>query len=105
MPDNSKTKQKAQPVREITSAEWLLISGVAIVADLLGPFGLVLIPILLLWHVMRFHKFPTGKFIGAGIFEVLSLGVLPGWTGFIVMTYFEQKGTLAWFAKSAKKFK
>lgn len=103
MPDYLKTKKSA--AGEISSVEWLLVGAVAIIADLLGPFGLVLVPVLLLWYVIKFREFPTGKFIGAGIFETISLGFLPGWTGFIAMTYLEQKGILDWFTKFSKKFK
>jgi len=104
-----KTKRKikkpaSQPTVDIADVEWIFLFAIAMFADLLGPAGFVFIPVLLFWYVMRFHRFPTKKFIGAGMFEALSLGFLPGWTGFVVVTFFEEKGYLPnWIPKRFRK--
>jgi len=96
-------KEPTHPTSEITTAEWMIVGFIAIVADLLGPAGFLLIPILLLWYGMKFHKFPTKKIIGASLFEIVSLGFLPGWSGFVLVIYAEQKGYMPkWLSKLTK---
>ena len=93
-----------QSTSKITDVEWIIIGIIAIIADLFGPAGFILVPIILLWYVIRFHRFPTKKFIGTSLIEVASLGFLPGWIGFIIMIAFEEKGYLPnWLSKRLKK--
>lgn len=82
--------------KEITIVEWMMVGFIALIADLadsllLGPIGFIFASILLFWHVMRFNRFPTKRFIGSGLIEAASFGLLPGWLGFTVMTYLKQK--------------
>jgi len=103
-PETPETDEESfLPVSEITAAEWLIIGAVAILADLLGPIGVIFLPIILLWHTIRFHKLPFKKIIGASAFEVISVGLLPGWTGFVIWTFLEQKGYLpGWLSNLTK---
>ncbi|MBU1137328.1 hypothetical protein KKD72_03120 [Patescibacteria group bacterium] len=99
-------QESAGSISEITDAEWLLIGFVGVIADLLGPAGFIFSPIILLWYTIRFHRFPIKKLIGFGSVEIISLGFLPGWTGFVVITFLEQRGHLPqWMNKliGAKK--
>jgi len=92
---NQETDEElSRPASEVTNVEWLTIGVVAVLADLLGPVGFILLPILLLWHIMRFHRFPSKKLIGSGVSEVISFGLLPGWTGFVIWTFLEQRNFL-----------
>jgi len=96
-------ERPSRPVSEITAAEWLMVGAVAVLADILGPVGFILLPILLLWHTIRFQRFPFKKLLGSGAFEVISVGLLPGWTGFIIWTFLEQKGYLpGWLGRLAR---
>jgi len=101
-----KTKAKSKPsdkASEIADAEFMIIGFIALVADLLGPFGIPCILILWLWSAMRFQQFPTKKIIGASLFEILSLGFLPGWSGFVLVIFLEQKGYIPkWISKLTK---
>jgi hypothetical protein len=95
-----KIKSKSINPDEITNAEWMTVGFIAALADLLGPFGFPCILILCFWSVFKFHKFPTNKIIVAGSAEVLSFGFLPGWTGYVVYLFLEQKGYLPkWISK------
>lgn len=100
------TKAKSKPsdtASEITDVEFMIIGFIALVADLLGPFGIPCVLILCLWSAMRFKKFPTKKIIGASLFEIVSLGFLPGWSGFVLVTFLEQRGYMPkWITKLTK---
>lgn len=99
-----KKKKEPNKASEITAAEFMLIGFIALIADLLGPFGFPCVLILLLWCIMKFHKFPTKRFIGAGFAEVISFGFLPGWSGFVLVTFLKQNSYLPkWTNRSAEK--
>jgi len=90
-------KTNSEPVNpniEITNAEWMIVGFVAVLSDLLGPFGFPCVLILCFWSAFKFHKFPTKKIIVAGSAEILSFGFLPGWTGYVFSLFLEQKGYL-----------
>jgi len=87
-------KKSIKPNIKIDSVEWILIFSLAIISDLAGPIGFLCGPFILLWYVLRFHNFPFKKIIGFGSAEVLSLGLLPGWIGFVLISYLKQKGYL-----------
>lgn len=97
-------KNPANPASKITDAEFMIIGSVAALADLLGPFGFPCVIVLCIWSAIKFQKFPTKKIIAAGSSEVLSLGLLPGWTGYVLYLFLEQKGYLPkWLAKRRSK--
>lgn len=87
-----KKRKKKNPSADITEAEFMMIGSVALLADLLGPFGFPFVLILAFWSIVKFKKFPAKKFITTCSVEVLSLGLLPGWTCYIIALFLEQKG-------------
>lgn len=93
IPEAKKAK-KAKPSPEeveVSGLEWFGLAFIAIIADLLGPFGFPLAIIICAWYTFKFHKVPTKKLIGSGVVEIVSLGIFPGWIGFVVATYVELK--------------
>ena len=98
-----KSRKAAKASVEVSIVEFMIMGFIALIADLLGTFGFPLALIIVLWYVIKFGKFPTGKFIGAGFFEIISFGVLPGWSGFMVMIIIEQTGYMPnWISKLTK---
>ena len=98
-----KPKKAIKTSIEVSIVEFMIMGFIALVADLLGVFGFPLALIIIFWYTIKFHKFPTGKFIGAGLAEIISFGILPGWSGFIIMTIIEQTGHLPnWIGKLTK---
>jgi hypothetical protein len=102
-----KTKQKpTSPVSEITDAEFMIIGSIAAANDLCDWIGLDLLffrlidlgtaGVLGLWCLMRLHKFPSVRFGGTFLTELIpGLGdISPTWTLFIISIYAEQKGYL-----------
>ena len=98
-----KKKKSSNNFNEITLAEFMFVGFIALVADLLGPIGFPCVLVLVFWHVMKFHKFPTRKISGAIIAEVVSLGFLPGWSGFVLIIFLEQRGYLPKWANKMTK--
>jgi len=107
--DQKRIKKKpklVQPTNEITAAEFMFIGLVAVINDLCDYLGLDLLlfrsidlvtaGILGLWCLIRLHKFPSARFGGTFLIELIpGLGDLsPTWTIFIVSIYAEQKGYL-----------
>jgi len=119
--DSKKTVKKkpkaTQPTSTITDAEFFLVLCLAILKDVLdwvlllaGGIGLILsritnlviTGILWLWCLMRLHKFPTKRFLGSFLIEMIPLmGTFsPTWTIFIVTIWAEQKGYMPkWMGK------
>lgn len=104
----------------ITSAEFLLIGGLALIKDAvdviitLSIIGVILqvlvnIPITLmlwLWCVSRLKRFPTVKFLGtAGLECIPFLGALPLWTGFVIALWLKQTGYLPKWLSRTKRAK
>ena len=101
-----KKPKSVQPTSEITEAEFMFIGAVAVINDLFDYLGLDLLlfrsidlvtaGILGLWCLIRLHKFPSARFGGTFLIELIpGLGDLsPTWTIFIVSVYAEQKGYL-----------
>ncbi|MBL7154952.1 MAG: hypothetical protein ISS88_00390 [Candidatus Portnoybacteria bacterium] len=112
-----KKPKAAQPTSEITDAEFFLVLCLAILKDVLdwvllfaGGIGLILsritnlviTGILWLWCSFRLHKFPTKRFLGGFLIEMIPLvGTFsPTWTIFIVTIWAEQKGYMPkWMGK------
>jgi len=112
-----KKPKAAEPASEITDAEFFLVLCLAILKDVLdwvlllaGGIGLifsritnlVITGILWLWCLMRLHKFPTKRFLGSFLIEMIPLvGTFsPTWTIFIVTIWAEQKGYMPkWMGK------
>jgi len=105
----------ATPASSISGAEFMFIGAIALINDLCDWFGLDLILFravdlvtagaLGLWCITRLRQFPTARFGGSFLIELIpGLGDLsPTWTFFILSVYIEQKGRLPKFlAKSAK---
>jgi len=86
-----KRKKVAETPTETSLVEFIIMGFIALIADLLGIFGSPLALIIIFWYTIKFHKFPTKKFAGAGLAEIISFGILPGWSGFMIMTIIEQK--------------
>jgi len=119
--DSKKTVKKkpkaAQPTSEITAVEFFLVLCLSILKDVLdwillfaGGIGLILsrftniaiTGILWLWCLMRLHKFPTKRFLGGFLIEMIPLvGTFsPTWTIFIATIWTEQKGYMPkWMGK------
>ena len=114
----AKRKPKTtQPTSEIADAEFFMVLCLAILKDVLdwvllfaAGIGLVLsritnlviAGILWLWCLMRLHKFPTKRFLGGFLIEMIPLvGTFsPTWTTFIVTIWAEQKGYMPkWMGK------
>ncbi len=104
---SKKTKAKSKPsdkVSEITDAEFMIIGAVGIANDLCDWVGLDLLlfraldlgtaGILGLWCLIRLRKFPSARFGGTFLIELIpGLGdISPTWTIFIISLYAEQKG-------------
>lgn len=101
-----KKPKAAQPTSEITDAEFIIIGAVAVINDLGDWVGLDLLlfrlvdlvtaGILGLWCLMRLHKFPSARFGGTFLIELIpGLGDLsPTWTIFIISIYAKQRGYL-----------
>jgi hypothetical protein len=92
--DSSDPAKPTAPTQEVAGAEFLIVGSIALLADLIGPFGFPFVIVLCLWYFFKFHKFPTKQILSASGAEIVSLGILPGWTGFVVWIYLEQKGYL-----------
>jgi hypothetical protein len=112
-------KKTTKPISKITGAEFLIVLCLAASKDILDGvllligIGLVLSRItniiitgaLWLWCLMRLHKFPTQRFIGSFLLEMVPvLGTIsPTWTIFILTIYAEQRGHLPkWASKLAR---
>ena len=96
-------KKAAKAPIDVGIVELMIMSFIALVADFLGPFGFPLALIIVFWYTIKFGKFPTWKFIGAGFFEIASFGFLPGWFGFMVIVIIEQTGYAPkWMSKLTK---
>jgi len=108
----------SQKTPEITSVEFALIGFVAIIKDAIDVLGTGLIVgalitifinvpctlILWFWCVIKLHKFPFKRFIGAGLAEFIPfVGALPFWTAFVVSLYLEQNGYFPKFLSKIKK--
>ncbi len=111
--NNKKTAKARKKVTnrasQITDVEFFLVFGLSILKDVLdwvllfaGGIGLILsritnlviTGILLLWCLFRLHKFPTKRFLGGFLIEMIPLiGTFsPTWTIFIATIWVEQKG-------------
>jgi len=86
-----KIKKSTLPDKKVSIIEFIAMGFIALIADLIGPFGLPFALVILLWYLIKFKKFPTKKFLGAGASEVISLGILPGWLGFMVASFIEHR--------------
>jgi len=100
-----KTKSRiTQPDIEITDVEFMIIGFIAMTSDACDWIGLDLLffrmidlitsGILGLWCLMRLRQFPTARFGGTLLIELIpGLGDLsPTWTIFIFSLYVKQKG-------------
>ena len=97
-------KKPIQPTSEITGVEFILIGAIAIANDLCDWIGLDLIlfrlvdlataAVLGLWCLIRLHRFPSARFGGTFIIELIPIlgDFSPTWTLFIISVYAEQKG-------------
>ncbi|GAI26509.1 unnamed protein product [marine sediment metagenome] len=113
-----KIKPKAaKSTSEITDVEFFLVLCLSILKDVLdwilllaGGIGLILsrltniaiTGILWLWCLMRLRKFPTKRFLGGFLIEMIPLvGTFsPTWTIFIITIWAEQKGYMPeWIGK------
>lgn len=104
---NKKKKKKksktTQPDTEITDAEFMIIGFIAVISDAGDWIGLDLLlfhmidlitsGILGFWCLMRLRQFPTARFGGTILIELIpGLGDLsPTWTIFIFSLYVKQK--------------
>lgn len=109
-----------KPVKDITDVEFTLVLFLAVLKDILDwvlllIFGiglilsritnLVITGILWLWCSIRLHKFPTKRFLGGFVIEMIPVvGTFsPTWTIFIATIWIEQKGYAPkWATKLAK---
>lgn len=108
--DSKKTVKKkpkaAQPTSEISDVEFIIIGTIGAANDLCDWIGLDLLlfrmidlvtaGILGLWCLMRLRQFPSTRFGGTFLIELIpGLGdISPTWTLFIISIYAEQKGYL-----------
>ncbi|MBU4030748.1 hypothetical protein KJ756_01115 [Patescibacteria group bacterium] len=95
-------KKIKAPSNNITDAEFAIIGLIAFANDFCDWFGLDLLFfrmidtvtafILGFWCYFRLHKFPTGKFGGTFLIELIPIvgDISPTWTIFVVSMYFEQ---------------
>ncbi|MBU1255928.1 hypothetical protein KKE74_02740 [Patescibacteria group bacterium] len=105
--NKKKTKTKSgitQPDTKITDVEFMIIGFIAMSSDACDWIGLDLLlfhmidlitsGILGLWCLMRLRQFPTTRFGGTLLIELIpGLGDLsPTWTIFIFSLYVKQKG-------------
>ncbi|MBU1563951.1 hypothetical protein KKF83_02730 [Patescibacteria group bacterium] len=98
-----KPKKVTETSVEVSIVEFMIMGFIALIADLLGALGSPLALVIIFWYVIKFGKFPTGKFIGAGLAEIVSFGFLPGWSGFMIMVIIEQTGYMPnWIGKLTK---
>ena len=115
-----KKKEKENQISEISDIEFFLAFCLAILKDVLdwillfaGGIGLILsritnliiTGILWLWCFIRLRKFPTKRFIGGFVIEMIPIigTISPTWTVFIATIWLEQKGYLPkWVSKLAK---
>lgn len=101
-----KRPKAAQTASEITDAEFCLIGSIAVINDLCDWLGLDLIlfrlvdlitaAILGLWCLVRLGRFPSARFAGTFLIELIPVlgDISPTWTIFIISIYAEQKGYL-----------
>ena len=106
-----KKKKRENQISEISDVEFFLAFCLAILKDVLdwillfaGGIGLILsritnliiTGILWLWCFMRLRKFPTKRFIGGFVIEMIPIigTISPTWTVFIATIWLEQKGYL-----------
>lgn len=101
-----KIRQRPTHKSEITTVEFMIIGIIGLANDLCDWLGLDLLlfrmldlgtaGILGLWCLIRLHKFPSARFGGTFLVELIPiLGDLsPTWTIFIISIYIEQKGYL-----------
>lgn len=102
-----KEKPKAAEVlakEKVKTVEFVLLLGLALLNDLADYFGVDLILFravdiftglfLWLWAMIKLNKFPTKKFMGTWLIELLPfIGDLsPTWTIFVLSIYLQQKG-------------
>jgi len=93
----------AKPETDISGIEFLLIGSIAVASDACDYVGLDLLlfraidlttsGILGLWCLMRLHEFPSARFGGTLLIELIpGLGdISPTWTIFIISVYLKQK--------------
>ena len=98
-------------INEITGIEFACVGFIAVLNDLTDYVGLDLLffrvidlttaCILGLWCLLRLHRFPSARFGGTFLIELIPFvgDLSPTWTLFIISLYLEQKG----FKLSAKK--
>jgi len=76
--------------------DWILLfaGGVGLVLSRIT--NLIITGILWLWCLFRLHKFPTKRFLGSFLIEMIPVvGTFsPTWTIFIATVWAEQKGYL-----------
>lgn len=99
-------RSSANPTSEISGPEFMFIGTLAVANDLCDWVGLdlflfravdlVTAGILGLWCIIRLHQFPSARFGGSFLVELIpGLGDLsPTWTLFIISIYLEQRGRL-----------
>src|SRR3989338_8336283 len=95
-------EKKSEPVSEISAIEFLLIGSVAITNDVLDYLGvdfflfrlgdLITSMILGLWCLIRLHKFPSARFGGSFLIELIPIlgDFSPTWTIFIISIYMKE---------------
>jgi len=84
--------------------DWLLLFVVGIGLILSRITNLFITGILWLWCITRLHKFPTKRFVGGFIIEMIPVigTISPSWTAFIISIWVEQKGYTPKFLKKIK---
>ncbi len=115
-----KKKKRENQISEISDVEFFLAFCLAILKDVLdwvlllaGGIGLILsritnlviTGILWLWCISRLHKFPTKRFVGGFVIEMIPIiGTFsPTWTIFIATIWAEQKGYMPkWVSRLTK---
>ncbi len=85
--------------------DWLLLFVVGIGLILSRITNLFITAILWLWCITRLHKFPTKRFVGGFVIEMIPFigTVSPSWTMFVISIWVEQKGYMPKFLKKIKK--
>jgi len=84
--------------------DWLLLFAAGIGLILSRITNLFIAGILWLWCITRLHKFPTKRFVGGFIIEMIPVigTISPSWTAFIISIWVEQKGYTPKFLKKIK---
>ena len=111
------SKRLSDPTREISEVEFFFVLIIALANDacdfagidlfLFRAIDLITAGILGLWCIVRLHKFPTARFAGTFLMEIIpGLGeISPTWTIFIISVYLSQKGRLPWPISKLSKTK